>query len=226
VDTSKFQLRRATSDDLRALVAVWREVGLAPADLEPSFTEFQLVVGPEGELAAAIALKIHQGNGLLHSECLPDFSLAERLRPLLWQRILQVATNHGLNRIWTQESAPFWKQLEFVQPDGGQIAALPDAFRIKAGAWQVLPLKSEEDLKRVDREFEVFLQRGRAKAEEMKSQGRLLYWIAILIALSLFVFVLIGAFRTMSRNKTQGRGPVPTTQEPAVVAHANRSSAA
>jgi N-acetylglutamate synthase-like GNAT family acetyltransferase len=226
VDTGGFQLRRATSDDLPALVTLWRAAGLAATEMEPSFTEFQLAVGSDGQLAAAIALKIHQGNGLLHSECLPDFSLADRLRPLLWQRILQVATNHGLNRLWTQEAAPFWKQLEFVQPDEGQIAALPEAFRIQPGAWQVLPLKNEDDLKRIDREFELFLQQGRAKAEEMKSQGRLLYWIAILIALSLFVFVLIGAFRTMSRNKPQGRGPIPASQEPVVVADANRSSAA
>jgi N-acetylglutamate synthase-like GNAT family acetyltransferase len=226
VNPAGFQLRRATSDDLPALATLWRSAGFAAEDLEPTFTEFQLAATPDGALVAAIALKVHEGQGLLHSECLPDFSLADRLRPLLWERILKVATNHGLNRIWTQETALFWKQLEFVQPDGEQIAKLPEPFRLQPGAWLVLPLRNESDLKRVDREFEMYLQQGRAKAEEMKSRGRLLYWVAILIALSLFVFVLIGAFRAMGRNRSRGEAPVPALQPAVVFAEARRSSAA
>lgn len=215
MNTAGFQLRRANSDDLPALGTLWRASGFDAAALEPTFTEFQVAAAPDGTLAAAVALKIHEGNGLLHSECLPDFSLADRLRPLLWERLLQVARNHGLNRIWTQETAPFWRQLEFVPPDGEQLAKLPEAFRGQPGEWRVLPLKNEDDLKRIDREFEVFLQQGRTRAEEMKSQGRMLYWIAILIALSLFAFVLFGAFRVMQRNKSRGLGALPALQIPA-----------
>jgi N-acetylglutamate synthase-like GNAT family acetyltransferase len=209
VNTAGYQMRRANSDDLPALVALWRRVDLSPEALETAFTEFQLVLDDEGTIVAAIGLRIDSGNGLLHSECLPDFSLADPLRPLLWERVLQVARNHGLNRIWTQETAPFWKHLEFVAPDGEQLAKMPESFRQREGAWLVMPLKNEDDLKRLDREFEQFLQEGRQQAEELRSRGRMLYGLAILLALALFVFVLSLAVRVLRKNRADLPAPRP-----------------
>ncbi len=209
MNTAGYQIRRANSDDLPALVALWRRVDLSPEALETAFTEFQLVLDDEGTIVAAIGLRIDSGNGLLHSECLPDFSLADSLRPLLWERVLQVARNHGLNRIWTQETAPFWKHLEFVAPDGEQLAKMPESFRQREGAWLVMPLKNEDDLKRLDREFEQFLQEGRQQAEELRSRGRMLYGLAILLALALFVFVLSLAVRVLRKNRADVPLPRP-----------------
>src|SRR5947207_1815499 len=109
-----YQVRRATVDDLPQLIVLRKAAHLPATDLEKRFTEFQVVENAEGKLAAAIGLQISQQQGLLHSEMVLDFSLADKLRPRLWERVEKVAANHGLFRVWTQETAPYWKQTGFV----------------------------------------------------------------------------------------------------------------
>src|SRR5438067_1277069 len=95
-----FQLRRATTDDVPQLTALWQAAHLPAGTLDKRFTEFQVAENEEGQLVGAIALQISQQQGFLHSETFSDFSLVDKVRPLLWERVQKIAINHGLFRVW------------------------------------------------------------------------------------------------------------------------------
>ena len=110
MSTSSFRVRRATLEDLNQLSGRWKTMHLPADDLGKRVTEFQVAEDGEGKLAGAVGLQIAQRQGRVHSEAFGDFALADVLRPLLWERLQSLATNHGLLRVWTQEKAPFWTQ--------------------------------------------------------------------------------------------------------------------
>ena len=115
MNPTRYGVRRATSDDLAQLVAIWRAAQLEPEILEKRFTEFQVAVAEaDGKLVGAIGLALSDKHGLVHSETIPNFELVDTLRPLLWTRIRAVAGNHGLFRLWTTEPAPFWKHNDWI----------------------------------------------------------------------------------------------------------------
>jgi len=115
-----YRIRRATVEDLGPLRSLWQTLNLPVGELEKRVTEFQVAEAPDGQVLGAVGLQILQGQGLIHSEVFSDFALAEPLRPLLWERLQAVATNHGLVRLWTREAAPFWSHC-------GLLPAAPEA---------------------------------------------------------------------------------------------------
>jgi len=136
------RIRRATVDDLPALRAVWLSMQLDAAALENRLTEFQIAeLG--GEVAGAVAFQIIRTAGLLHSEGYSDFSVADEARKLFWERLQNLAANHGVFRLWTQENSPFWLRWGF-QPAGEEdLARLPDEWKKNEGGWFTLELKNE-----------------------------------------------------------------------------------
>ena len=86
---------------------------LPPDELEKRLTEFQVVETADGKLLGAIGIQIVRQHALLHSEGYSDFALADAARQLFWERVQTLASNHGVFRIWTQESSPFWKSWVF-----------------------------------------------------------------------------------------------------------------
>ena len=99
------QVRRATLDDLQALVALWQVAGLPALELEKHFTDFQVVARTDGPLIGAIGLHVQGHHGKLHSEAFFHPEQQDEFRPQIWERIQMVARNHGLTRLWTRESA-------------------------------------------------------------------------------------------------------------------------
>ena len=77
---SVYSVRRATVDDLAALLALWEAMHFSVADLERRLTEFQIVESEDGTLQGAVGLEINDRNGRLHSEAFKDFALADTLR--------------------------------------------------------------------------------------------------------------------------------------------------
>src|SRR5215831_20838256 len=110
-----FTVRRATLDDLEKLTELWKSMRFPVEDLSKRVTEFQVAENAEGKLLGAVGLQIAERQGRIHSEGFTDFSLAEQLRPMLWDRVNAVATNHGLLRLWTKEEAPFWNRCGLVK---------------------------------------------------------------------------------------------------------------
>ncbi len=201
MDYDDLRGRRATSDDLPALQEMWRTTGIPHAELEPRFTEFQVIEDPLGGLIAAIGIRVVGKDAWMHSETIPDFGSADAVRPVMWERTQTLAKNNGVVRVWTQETAAFWRQLEFGAPTGEQLAKLPPVFRNAESSWLLLVLRDEDVIKRAEQDLALSHQEEKARIDALKSQGKIWQWIATTIAITLFVFVVVGAVRLLKNTQ-------------------------
>lgn len=194
MNSANFRARRATTDDVPALVPLWQSAHLPADELDKRFTEFQIVESADGKLLGAIGLQIAGKEGKIHSEAYTDFALTDQLRPLLWERINMVATNHGLFRLWTEEPAPFWKRnCGFVGTSPETRAKFPDQFGRAESTLLVLQLKEDRaDPASIDEEFNRFKTEEKLRNDKMFQQARSLQWILRGFAALLFIVVIIG----------------------------------
>jgi len=201
VNGSNYHVRRATLDDIGQLTALWKTMRYPAEELAKRVTEFQVAEGPDGRLLGAAGIQIAERQGLIHSEAFTDFALADELRPLLWDRLHAVATNHGLLRIWTREAAPFWHHCGLQPPDSAAVEKLPELWRGHTTGW--LSLKLREDVEAVmtlDKEFAMFMQSEKQRTDRAFQQARILKQVATLIALLLLILVVGGAFWLIMKN--------------------------
>jgi N-acetylglutamate synthase-like GNAT family acetyltransferase len=195
MNSSKFRVRRATLDDISQLAALWKSMKLPADALSKRVTEFQIAEDSQGALAGAVGLEISQKQGRIHSEAFTDFALADQLRPMLWERLHAVATNHGLLRLWTQEHAPFWSHCGLVKPDPDALQKLPAPWQAQPSEWLTLKLKDDvETLVSLDKEFAMFMDSEKQRTARAFQHAKVLKLIATLIALGVFILVLAGAF--------------------------------
>jgi len=189
-----WSVRRAVVDDLPALAELWRAAQLPAVNFEKNFTDFQVAEGTDGKLHGAIAMQIAGGSGRIYSEAIADFSLADTLRPMIWARLRSVAQNHGLIRVWTLETAPFWKKdAGFAAPPAEAREKFPEAFGSLTPDWLMLKLRDEmADVDSIERQFAAFKETERAKRERLLGQVKPLKWIALGLAMAIFVIAVVG----------------------------------
>jgi len=195
------RVRRATVDDLPQLRALWQAQLPDTSGLERRVTEFQVVESPEGRVLAAVALTMHEGHGLIHSEVFADFADADRYRALLWERLEQVARNHGLYRVWTREEAPFWARCGLHLAGEPQLDRLPEIWRSLKGRWLTLQLREPppEGLS-IEKEFELYMQAERRRTEALLERARWIKRIATLVAIILAGMVLMAVWYLLQRR--------------------------
>lgn len=198
-----YRIRRATTDDLEPLKAVWASAALPAEALEKQFTEFQVAESDDGRIVGAAALQVAGADGIIHSETFADFALSDTLRPLLWQRLEKVARNHGLFRLWTVETAPFWKKEAGFSP---ATAPPPEAFGASPSpnaAWLTLRLKDEgADPNLLEAQFSLFREAERARRDTLLQRAAAVKLAGTLLAVLLFIFslaVLVWFFRHRHR---------------------------
>lgn len=191
MNAGAYRVRRATTDDVPGLIALWKSAHLPADGLDKRFTEFQIVETADGKLLGAIGLQIIGADGRIHSEAYSDFGLTDQLRPSLWERLLTVANNHGLFRLWTDEPAPFWKkECGFVAPPSEALGKFPPQFGKASG---MLQLKEDRAAPAaLEAEFARFKAEEGARSEKMFRQARLFKGIAITLSILLFILVAIG----------------------------------
>lgn len=196
MNSSNFRVRRATLDDISQLAALWNAMKLPADALSKRVTEFQIAETPEGVLAGAVGMEIAQKQGRIHSESFKDFALADQLRPMLWERIRAVATNHGLLRLWTQERAPFWNHCGLMKAEPDVLQKLPATWQGQRAEWLTLKLRDdlETAVASVDKEFALFMESEKQRTARAFQQAKILKVIATLIALAVFIIVIVGAF--------------------------------
>ena len=201
VSSSKYRVRRATLDDIGQLTALWESMNYPTPDLARRVTEFQVAEGPDGAMLGALGLQIAERQGRVHSEAFGDFALAEQLRPLLWDRVQAVATNHGLLRLWTQEQAPFWNHCGLLKPDAETLEKLPALWHGSSSPWQTLKLRDDVDtIVSADKEFAVFIQSEKQRTEQVFRRARALKTFATVVAFVLLILVVAWGVSLYLRN--------------------------
>jgi len=191
MDATRFVVRRATVDDLPGLTQLWARCGLQVLDLERHLTEFQLVSTWDGDLEAALALRVQGHEGLLHSEAFARPDQEDDFRQLLWERMRNLARNYGLLRLWTQEQGPFWHHVAgFEVVPTEQQKKFPSAFGPSHHLWFVTTLRHDAPGGvSVEQEFELFQQASRASLNQVFEQTRRLRFAGYLVAAVLFLSV-------------------------------------
>ncbi len=183
----RFQLRRATVEDLPQLRPLWEMENLRVEALEKRFTEFQVACSEQGELAAAIGLQISDQQGCLHSEAFGWPDEADEIRAQLWPRLETLARNQRLGRLWTALAAPFGKGVGFKNAGEEIVAQLPAAFVEEEARWLYLPLRSAEGgANDIEKQFAVLRAMSQAENERLLDRARLMKWIAMGLMLVVF----------------------------------------
>ena len=77
----KFQVRRATVDDLPRLKQLWALMHFPEAELERQLTDFQVVTDATSSVVGCAALQMNKRHARIHSEAFEDFSFADHARP-------------------------------------------------------------------------------------------------------------------------------------------------
>lgn len=203
MNMESISVRRATLEDIGALVEIWRLMRFETEALAKRVTEFQVAALPDGSVIGAVGLQILEKQGCIHSEGYTDFAFAEAARGPLWDRLNAVANNYGLVRLWTREQAPFWHHCGMSQPDREAFERMPAVWRGAAAQSQWLTLKLRDDLNtltHVDKDFMLFMQAEKAKTEKAMQRAKMLKAMAAVVALLVMGVVIAAAFYVVQRS--------------------------
>lgn len=192
----QLHIRRATVDDLPALRSLWTAAQLPADELENRLTEFQ-VVESDGQFAGALGLQILRQYALLHSEDYADFSVADAARELFWERIQNLAANHGVFRVWTRETSPFWTRWGFQPANAELLERLPDEWKTtedrpdapkrSEGRWLTLELKNEDAIKSAfENQFAGFMDAEKKQTAQVAAQARKLKTAITVVGFAIF----------------------------------------
>lgn len=202
----QYRVRRATLEDVGTLTALWVSMRFPVEDLARRVTEFQVAEGPDGAVVGAIGLGMVGKQGQVHSEAFTDFALSDTLRPMIWDRLQAVANNHGLTRIWTHESAPFWHHCGLLKPDAAALEKLPAQWQAPGRDWLTLKLREDiEAVMSVDKEFAMFMESEKERTNRAFRHAKMLKVLATVLALVILVLVVLGAVYVMRNQGRLGR---------------------
>jgi N-acetylglutamate synthase-like GNAT family acetyltransferase len=196
------RIRRATTDDLPGLKPLWRSMLLPADELEKRLTEFQVAETADGKLIGAIGVQIAGRHARLHSESYVDFAHADAARQLFWERLQTLASNHGVFRLWTQESSPVWSGYGFRSATAAKLANLPTAWQPARGEWFTLQLKDEETIAQaLDEDLAAFMSLERQNTERAFQQARTLKTVITVIGFTIgIVCFVIAAYLVFHRG--------------------------
>jgi hypothetical protein len=114
--------------------------------------------------------------------------VADAARELLWARIQTLATNHGILRLWTTESTPFWSKLGFKTASAEGLKRLPANWQAEGALWSTLQLKNEAVINAVEQELAMFRGAQKQQSERVLQQVRTLKTLATIVAV---IFALL-----------------------------------
>ncbi len=203
--TQKPQVRRATVEDVPKLVALWEGEGLPAQALEKRFKEFQVIEGSDGSIAGVVGLEISGLEGRLHSEAFAQPEQADGVRTSFWERLQVLGQNHGLVRVWTQFSTPFWTHSGFQVAPPDTLAKRPEAFGNDPHPWRFIQLRPEPaNAPSIEKEFAMFKEMENERTARLLQQAKVMKLVAAIVVL--LVFILVG-FWIVTWYRAQGRLP-------------------
>ena len=200
--TENPQVRRATIEDLPKLIELWQIEGLPLHDMEKRFKEFQ-VIESGGAVVALLGLQIVGLEGRLHSEAFAHPEQADALRALFWDRLQILAQNHGLVRLWTQFTTPFWNRSGFQASSPEKLEKLPPAFAGDPHPWRYFQLRDDPaSHSSIDKEFAMFKEIEQERTQRLLRQAKLMKLVAAVVVMAVFVLI---AFWIVAWYKAQGQ---------------------
>jgi N-acetylglutamate synthase-like GNAT family acetyltransferase len=196
-----YRVRRALIDDLPALRELWGAMHFQAGDLEKQLSEFQVAVSPDGGLVGAIGIQINRQHACLHSEGYADFSVADAVRELFWERIQVLTANHGVFRLWTLENSPFWTRWGFKPASGEILGRLPPEWKDSGDQWFTLQLKDEDTINAVmEKEFAAFKSMEGREVARLQEKARTLNFVFTVIGIVVgLLFIGIAVYLLIHR---------------------------
>ena len=138
----------------------------------------------------------------LYGEGFASPEYADLVRENAWLRFQVIARNHGLVRVWTQLTAPFWHLNGFLHPSPDLAARLPAVFAGDPRPWKFLQLREEAAAPvSFEKEFALFKEMEQEKTAQIYRRAKVLKLIAALMVVAVIVLVLVWAIAWI---KTQG----------------------
>jgi hypothetical protein len=201
---SKYRVRRATLDDLDTLRPLWESMRFPGATLEKRLTEFQVAEDSDGKVVGAIGFLMAGRHGQIHSETYSDFSVTDFVRPLFWERLQILATNHGILRVWTREEAPFWKQNGLLAASVEALKKLPPQWADAAEPWLTLQLKNEDAISSVEKEVSLLLITEKQKTAKVVGQAKQFRKVLTVLAFLIVAVVFGLAMYAYIRHRQAG----------------------
>lgn len=194
MQNDKLITRRATVDDLPQLMQLWKNA-FYPADiLEKRLTEFHLVENAETkQILAAIGIHPEDNAVMLHSETFGDLVNQDLYRDMLWPRFQALARNLGVSRIWTQESASFWKNAGFLLVTEDILSERPNFPDSEEHLpWLSIQLFNEDKIKEaMGDKYAQFIQQQEDERETFTRQLRVLRNVIIVLGIAMIGFMLV-----------------------------------
>ncbi len=168
-------------------------------DLEKRLKEFQVVENADGNLLGAIGIQFSKQHALLFGEGFSDFSVADAARQLFWERIQTLAANHGIFRIWTRETSPFWMRWGFQPANAEILSRLPGEWKASEGKWFTLALKNEDAIAAaLGTKFAGFMDAEKKQTARVAEKARILKNVIIavgftigILGISIAIYLLI-----------------------------------
>jgi N-acetylglutamate synthase-like GNAT family acetyltransferase len=190
-DPAAMRVRRATVEDLNALVDMWSAMRHDVVALEKRLTEFQVAESSAGQVLGTVGFQIIGRDAVVHHEAFSDYGLADAIRSALWERLQKIAGNHGLCRVWTREESPFWSHNGFLPPSPELLQKLPAGLD-RSATWLAVQLREDPERPKLSAEedFEKFLETEREKTGQVMERAKTLKAVATLVAVILFLGVM------------------------------------
>lgn len=190
MNPASLHIRRATVDDLPALKSLWLAARLPVDELKDRVTEFQIVEA-NGEFAGAVAVQIVRQHLRFYAEDFADFAVADAARELFWERIQKIAANHGVFRVWTQETSPFWRHWGFQPASAEILERLPGEWKNLAGDWLTLELKNEAAITHaLENQFGSFMAGEKKQTEQIAARAKKLKMAITIAGFAIFFICL------------------------------------
>jgi N-acetylglutamate synthase-like GNAT family acetyltransferase len=195
-------VRRATLDDLAALRSIWLSLQLPADELEKRIQDFQVVEDAEGKVFGTVGIQFSKQYARLYGEGFSDFSAADTARQLFWRRFEALAANHGVFRVWTQETSLFWTHWGFQPADAAILMRLPEEWKLSEGKWLTLELKNEEAVTAaLENKFSGFMDAEKEQTARVVQKTRVLKNTIIVVGFTIGILCIgIAIYLFIHRN--------------------------
>ncbi len=193
-----YKILRATIEHLPQLKVLWVANEFPAWDLEKKLTEFLVVESPEGLVQGAIGLEIFNNHARIHSEAFFDQTLAEEIRPILWERILTFARASGVTQLWTQEQSPFWEKVGMRRVSPKELQALPSRWRCTYPRWLHYKIVPEALLpEELEKQITTLIERERSQLQKAVKLANIAKTITLILVTIFFAACLLLLLRFM-----------------------------